>query len=661
MIGSERLSDALSSCLAQSKAAVLPRNFVRVKSPAAMLHVNDLTYRIGERLLLDHATVALPAGAKAGLVGRNGSGKTTLFRLIAGELGPETGAVGMPKNWRVGQVAQEAPGTEEALIDVVLAADRERSALLAEADSADDPHRIAEVHTRLADIGAHSAEARAAAILAGLGFDEVAQRGPCSALSGGWRMRVALAATLFSEPDLLLLDEPTNYLDLEGTVWLESFVARYPYTVVIVSHDRDLLNRAVDTIVHLEQGKLTLYRGNYDQFDRQRRERQALQLKAKKKQDEQRKHMQAFVDRFRYKASKARQAQSRLKMLERMEPITALAEESVVPFRFPEPAKPAQPPIFETEKATVGYVPGSPVLSDLNLRIDDDDRIGLLGANGNGKSTLAKLIAGRLQHDGGRLRRLHRLDIAYFAQHQLDELNPLASAFDHVRQRLPDATEAQVRTRTGAMGFARSKMDTPARDLSGGEKARLLLGLATFTGPNLMILDEPTNHLDIDSREALVQSLAEYSGAVILISHDRHLVESSVDRLWLVAHGTVAPFEGDMGDYRALVLDQRTSGSNGSAAGRPQSRATTRRREAAKRRHETAPLRQRVKETEAAIQRLQTEIRDLDAKLADPALYRLPERATSLAKARAAAVKELASTEDRWLDATAAVERAAPG
>ena len=624
-----------------------------------MLPINDITYRIGERLLLDHASVAVPAGAKAGLVGRNGSGKTTLFRLIAGETGSETGSVGKPRNWRIGQVAQEAPGSDDSLIDVVLAADRERSTLLAEAETAHDPHRIAEVHTRLADIEAHSAEGRAAAILAGLGFDEATQRGPCSALSGGWRMRVALAATLFSEPDLLLLDEPTNYLDLEGTVWLENFVARYPYTVVIVSHDRDLLNRAVDTIIHLEHGKLTLYRGNYDQFDKQRRERQALQLKAKRKQDEQRKHMQAFVDRFRYKASKARQAQSRLKMLERMEPISALAGESVVPFRFPEPAKPAQPPIFQTEHATVGYTLGAPVLNDLNLRIDDDDRIGLLGANGNGKSTLAKLIAGRLQHDGGRLRRLHRLEVAYFAQHQLDELNPSESAFDHVRDLMADATEAQVRARTGAMGFARSKMDTPARDLSGGEKARLLLGLATFSGPNLMILDEPTNHLDIDSREALMQSLAEYSGAVILISHDRHLVETSVDRLWLVANGTVAPFDGDMSDYRNLVLDQR-GGSAGNSR-KAQSGAQERRRGAAKRREETAPLRKRIKETEAAIERVQAEIRDLDTRLADPALYERPERAASLAKARTAAVKELAAAEERWLAASAAAEEAAAG
>jgi ATP-binding cassette subfamily F protein 3 len=625
-----------------------------------MLHINDLTYRIGERLLIDHASVALPAGAKAGLVGKNGAGKTTLFRLIAGEIGAETGSVTRPKNSRIGQVAQEAPGGPETLIDVVMAADAERVALLAEAETASDAHRIAEIHTRLADIGAHSAESRAASILAGLGFDEATQHGPCSALSGGWRMRVALAATLFTEPDILLLDEPTNYLDLEGTVWLENFIARYPYTVLMISHDRDLLNRAVEMIVHLDQGKLTAYRGGYDSFDRQRRERQALQAKAKKKQDEQRAHMQAFVDRFRYTASKARQAQSRLKMLEKMEPIAAVADDSILPFSFPQPAKPIAPPLITYEDASVGYTPGVPVLKKLNLRIDDDDRIGLLGANGNGKSTLAKLIAGRMGAMDGRVRRLHRMEVAYFAQHQLDELNPAQSAYDHIRELMPDAFEAQVRARTGAMGFTRQKMDTPAKDLSGGEKARLLLGLATFGGPNLMILDEPTNHLDIDSREALVAALAEYSGAVILISHDRHLLEASVDRLWLVAGGTVRPFDGDLADYRRMVLDTREgrSATRATQASIVGSGGQERRRDAAKRREETAPLRKRVKDAEAKIAKLQKELAAVDEKLADPKLYNRPLDAAFLAKERADLVRSIGEAEDAWLAASAAVEEA---
>jgi ATP-binding cassette subfamily F protein 3 len=603
--------------------------------------------------------VALPAGAKAGLVGRNGAGKSTLFRLIAGEIGPESGSVAVPRNTSIGQVAQEAPSGEETLIEVVLAADRERAALMAEAETATDPHRIADIHTRLADIDAHSAEARAASILAGLGFDEEAQARPCSSFSGGWRMRVALAAVLFTEPDLLLLDEPTNYLDLEGTLWLENYLARYPRSVIVISHDRDLLNRAVDTIVHLDQGKLTLYRGGYDSFERQRREKQALQAKLVGKQEEQRRHMEAFVERFRAKASKARQAQSRLKALARLEPIAAIADETVMPFRFADPVRKLSPPIIAMEHLSVGYEPGKDILSRLNLRIDDDDRIALLGANGNGKSTFAKLIAGRLEPSAGTLRRDPRLAVAYFAQHQLDELNPEQSAYDHVRDLMPGMPQAKVRARVGGLGFVRAKMDTPARDLSGGEKARLLLGLATFSGAHLLILDEPTNHLDIDSREALVQALADYSGAVILISHDRHLVEASVDRLWLVTGGTVRSYDGDLDGYRRSVLESRAVRSNGRppASGQPGQR---KRRDAAQKRAEAAPLRKRIREIEVRIDKYQKEIAALDQKLGSPSLYaRNPTDAAFLAKARADAARNLAAAEDDWLSANSDFEQLA--
>jgi ATP-binding cassette subfamily F protein 3 len=614
-----------------------------------MLHINDLTYRIGQRVLIDHATVALAEGAKTGLVGRNGAGKSTLFRLIMGAAEPESGSIGVPRNWRIGEVAQEAPGGPETLIEVVLAADRERAALLAEAASADDGHRIAEIQTRLADIGAHAAEARAARILAGLGFDEEAQQRPCSSFSGGWRMRVALAAVLFTEPDLLLLDEPTNYLDLEGTLWLENYIATYPRSVLLISHDRDLLNRAVDSIVHLQNGKLVLYRGTYDSFDRQRRERQALEIKLRRKQEEQRQHMQEFVDRFRFTASKARQAQSRLKAMARLEPIAAVADESVYPFVFPAPVKRLAPPIVHMEDVEAGYTPGRPVLTGLDLRIDDDDRIGLLGANGNGKSTFAKLIAGRLAASAGRLSRPNLLQVAYFAQHQLDELNPQKSAYDHVRERLPDETEARIRARTGALGFPMSKMNTPARDLSGGEKARLLLGIATFAGAHLLILDEPTNHLDIDSREALVRALADYQGAVILISHDRHLVEASVDRLWLVAGGTVRSYDGDLDDYRRLVLDAR-AGSAAAKGGQTANPQQSRRREAAERREQIAPLRKKIRQAESLIEKLHKEIQAFDARFADPSLYaRDPARITAESKGRADAVKALAAAEEEWL------------
>jgi ATP-binding cassette subfamily F protein 3 len=615
-----------------------------------MLTISDLTFRMAGRTLIDDASVTIHDGAKVGLVGRNGTGKTTLFNLITGELSPESGTIEVPRGARIGRVAQEAPGTDVALIDFVLAADAERSRLLAKAETATDPHRIAEIQLRLADIEAHSAEARAATILSGLGFDADDQRRPCADFSGGWRMRVALAAVLFSAPDLLLLDEPTNYLDLEGTLWLTAYVQRYPHTVLLISHDRDILDSSVDHIVHLDQGKLTLWRGGYSQFARQRRERMVLLEKQREKQEVRRRHLQSFVDRFRAKASKATQAQSRIKMLEKMATVEAPVDAAVEPIVFPEPRHRLQPPILAFDGVSVGYDPQRPVLSRLTLRIDDDDRIALLGKNGNGKSTFAKLIAGRLEPFAGRVTRASRLEIAYFAQHQLDELVPTESAVDHVRRLMPDAPDARVRSRVARMGLATEKMDTPARDLSGGEKARLLLGLATFHGPNLLILDEPTNHLDIDSRESLVEALNAFDGAVILISHDRHLVEATADRLWLVADGRVAPFDGDMDDYRRLVLSGPAE--DGRAAARTDARPTAvdRRRLAAEKRAQLAPLRKRIQAVEGRIETLRASLRRLDEALADPGLFtRDPAAGTRLSKERADAARALDAAEDEWL------------
>jgi ATP-binding cassette, subfamily F, member 3 len=621
-----------------------------------MLQIADLTLRIAGRTLIESANLTLPAGAKAGFVGRNGAGKTTLFRAVVGDLAPDTGSISRPKGQRIGRVEQEAPGGPRTLIETVLDADRERANLLAEAEHATDAHRIAEIHARLADIGAHAAESRAARILAGLGFDTQAQSRPCSEFSGGWRMRVALAALLFAEPDILLLDEPTNYLDLEGTLWLERFLARYPRTLVVISHDRDLLNNAVDCIVHLSDRKLTLWRGGYDSFVRQYYERRALQENLRAKQLAERKHMQAFVDRFRYKASKARQAQSRLKAIAKLQPIAEISEESAIPFRFPDPKKPLSPPIIRLEKVSVGYEPGRPVLRDLDLRIDDDDRIALLGGNGNGKSTFAKLIAGILKPESGVITRASKLEAGFFAQHQLESLDPLRSAYQHVRALLPAATEAQVRARVARMGLSTVKMDTPAADLSGGEKARLMMGLAAFGAPHLLILDEPTNHLDIDSREALVRALNDYNGAVILITHDRHLIEACADRLWLVAKGTVQPFDGDIEDYRRTVLG-RADGVETSLTqperGPSQKEA---RREAAQRREALAPLRRRIKDCERRIEELRGEIAELDAQLADPGLYAEAERAAELAKRRAERVHAFARKESEWLDLSEKLE-----
>ncbi|WP_350333831.1 ABC-F family ATP-binding cassette domain-containing protein [Coralliovum pocilloporae] len=624
-----------------------------------MLTIKDLTYRIAGRTLLDTASAVVPDGDKIGLVGRNGTGKTTLFKLITGDISQESGTLSLRKEARIGQVAQEAPATDESLISFVLRADTERTALLAEAETAEDPNRIAEIQVRLADIESHSAEARAAAILHGLGFDHEAQQRPCHAFSGGWRMRVALAGVLFARPDLLLLDEPTNYLDLEGTVWLETYLSRYPYTVIIISHDRDLLNNVVGRILHLDQGQLTSYRGGYDQFERQRREKQALQQKLKDKQDAARKHMEAFVERFRAKATKARQAQSRLKALEKMEPVAALIDSEIQPIRIPDPEKPASPPILRMEKLIVGYDQAKPVLRRLDLRIDPDDRIALLGANGNGKSTFAKLISGRLEPFSGTLTRADKLDIAYFAQHQLDELVPSQSAVDHVRALMPDAPEAKVRARVAQMGLATSKMETAAQDLSGGEKARLLLGLATFSGAHLVILDEPTNHLDVDSRQTLIQAINDYQGAVLLISHDRHLVEAVADRLWIVRDGTVQAYDGDLTDYRRLILSADSKQDRSADQVKTTPSAQDRRKQAADRRKETAPLRKTVKALEDQLETLQTKLDKLDKRLATPDLFTdHPEKGVQLSKERADTERLLLQTEEDWLERSAELEEA---
>ena len=626
-----------------------------------MLTLTDLSLRIAGRLLLDKASLALPAGAKAGLVGRNGTGKTTLFRAITGELAPEGGSVFLPKNTKIGQVAQEAPATEQSLLEIVLDADSERTALLAEAETATDPHRIAEVHIRLADIDAHSAEARAGAILSGLGFDAAAQARPASSFSGGWRMRVALAAVLFAEPSLLLLDEPTNYLDLEGTLWLESYVAKYPHTVLMISHDRDLLNKAVNSIVHLDQQKLTYYRGGYDQFERQRSEALELQGKARVKQEAKKAHMEAFVARFRAKASKAKQAQSRLKMLEKMKPIASVIEDHVAPFGLPGPVKEAASPIIAMRDISTGYEPGKPILKHLDLRIDADDRIALLGANGNGKSTFAKLVAGRLKSFDGSSTIAPGLKVAFFAQHQLDDLRPEENSIEHVRRLMPDAPEAKVRARVAQMGLATAKMMTAAKDLSGGEKARLLMGLAAFEGPNLLILDEPTNHLDIDSREALVEALNDFPGAVILISHDQHLVEATVDRLWLVHEGTVKPFEGDLDEYKQLVLNGTISGTIGQRDKRsePNVNKAELRKLAAQRRIKYAPLAAKIKEAEALVGKLQNQIQALEAEFSNSA--NSPDRVKALGMDRTAAQNRLAIAEEKWLALSEEYETAMAG
>jgi ATP-binding cassette subfamily F protein 3 len=619
-----------------------------------MIHLNDLTYRLGPRLLFDKATVALPANARVGFVGRNGTGKTTLFRMISGELAPEDGSINYPARARLGRVEQEAPDGPGTLIDFVLEADKERASLLIEAETATDPHRIAEIQTRLVDIDAHSAPARAGTILSGLGFDYAAQQRSLSEFSGGWRMRVALAAVLFATPDLLLLDEPTNYLDLEGTLWLIEYLKTYPATILVISHDRDLLDAVCDHILHLDRAKLTLWKGNYTSFDRQRRELQAIQLKHKKKQDDHRRHLQEFVDRFRAKATKARQAQSRLKMLAKMEPVSAMVDSDVLPFYLPSPQKELSPPIIAMESASAGY-DERVILSRLSLNISNDDRIGLLGSNGNGKSTFAKLVGGRLKTMSGALRRSSKLEVGFFAQHQIDDLDPNGTPYSHVAPLMIDGTEAKIRSRVAQMGFPNVKADTRVSELSGGEKARLLMGLATFHGPHLLIMDEPTNHLDIDSRAALIEAINDYEGAVILVSHDRYLLEACADRLWLVSGGTVSAFDGDMDDYTKYVLEQ--AGAEREAKRRAEREERGLETQKAEQRN---PQEQRTAKREAKrkldaleekMGQFQKLMARIDEALAAPdAFTRDTAKANQLSAQRAELERALARVEEEWLE-----------
>jgi ATP-binding cassette subfamily F protein 3 len=622
-----------------------------------MLTIDNITYRIAGREILKDASARLPAGRRIGLVGRNGAGKSTLLKLILNDLHCDAGDISKPASWRIGAVAQEAPGGPENLLDTVLAADPERASLLAESETESDTHRLGDIHARLEAIDAYSAPARAASILAGLGFSAAAQLRPCAEFSGGWRMRVALAAILFAAPDLLLLDEPTNYLDLEGVLWLEEFLRRYRGTVLIVSHDRDLLNTAAEFILHLERGKLTLYTGGYDIFVETRAARRALDSAFARKQEAQRKHMQEFVDRFRYKASKARQAQSRLKMLARMKMIDIPLDENVAPIRLPQPEE-TNPPLLTLEHASVGYEPGKPILANISLRLDPDDRIALLGQNGNGKSTLAKLLAGKLDTMAGEAIRSRKLSVGYFAQHQLDELDGAMTPLQTLAKLRPRLTEQELRTRLGGFGFSADKAKTLVGNLSGGERARLMLALATLDKPNLLLLDEPTNHLDIDAREQLLDALNDFDGAVVLISHDRRLIEATAERLFLVAGGAVEPFDGDLEDYRRFLLT-RDRDAKRETVETPAKKEVAR-RDSSERRRQLKPLKDKVEAAEAQMAELNGEIAKLDRALADPLLFtRDPAKGGAVSRKRADAARKLEAAEARWLAASEAYEAAA--
>lgn len=643
----------------------------RAITPPIMLHIKEITQRVEGRLLFDKATAVVHKGERVGFVGRNGSGKSTLLRLIMGTTPLDGGDIAIPRGASVGTVAQDAPSGSTSLIDTVLAADVERASLLSEAETAEDPGRIAEIHERLATIKAETAPARAARILAGLGFSEEAQQQPCSSLSGGWRMRVALAALLFTEPDLLLLDEPTNHLDLEATLWLEGYLKGYPGTLLLVSHDRNLLNNIAQRTLHLEQLKLNMYNGNYDRFERTRRENQERQMAMRTKQIAERRHIESFVERFRAKASKARQAQSRLKALARMEPIASAIEDRTTTFDFPTPVQ-LSPPLINLEDASVGYNADNPVLTNLNLRIDMDDRIALLGANGNGKSTFIKLLATRLKPMTGRLVKSSKLKVGYFSQDQADELDLNGTPLEHMARALPMETETRLRSHLGRFGFGQEHATTKVGKLSGGEKARLLFALMTRDKPHVLLLDEPTNHLDVDARQALIQAINGFEGAVILVSHDPHLIELSADRLWIVTNGGVRSYDGDMESYRQLLLDQRRderakarsarrereSGEASSSKVKQQNLSKKdKRKAAADARAAASDLRKKVKSAEQKVERLEQQKKDLEVKLADPKMYDASTADLEALQIKFGQVsKAIADAERIWLEAQSSLE-----
>ncbi|MBB3939777.1 ATP-binding cassette subfamily F protein 3 [Novosphingobium fluoreni] len=617
-----------------------------------MLNISSITVRLGGRTILDQATAAIPTGARVGLIGRNGAGKSTLMKVMIGQLEPDDGAIEMPKRARLGYIAQEAPSGTLTPFETVLAADVERTALLEESETCVDPDRLGDVHERLLAIDAYSAPARAARILIGLGFDEAMQAEPMDSFSGGWKMRVALASLLFSQPDLLLLDEPSNHLDLEATLWLENFLRAYPGTLIVISHERDLLNNVVDNILHLQGGKVTLYPGGYDSFERQRAERAAQLAAAKASQDAQRAKLQDYVNRNSARASTAKQAQSRAKMLAKMQPVVAMMEDPSLTFDFPSP-KELRPPLITLDNAAVGYVEEKPILRRLGLRIDPDDRIALLGRNGNGKTTLARLFAQQLKPMEGEMNISGKLAIGYFTQYQVEELAGSDTPLVHMTRAMDGKPTAQIRGQLGRFGFSGERALTPVSKLSGGERARLALALVTRDAPHLLILDEPTNHLDVDAREALVQALNAYEGAVILISHDRHMVELTADRLVLVDGGEAREYAGSMTDYMDFVLGRNQPKADGKGKGKSAEKpAPIDQKAVSANWKEQKELEKQFARAETAIARVQSRVAEIEDAMVTP--KRPPHNLAGLttgqlAKQREQALVDLAKAEADWL------------
>ena len=620
-----------------------------------MITINSLTVRLGGRAILDRANASLPSKAKVGLIGRNGAGKSTLMKTIIGEIEADDGSIDMPKAARIGYIAQEAPSGMTTPIQAVLAADTEREALLLESETVEDLDRMGEIHERLNAIDAHAAPARAARILVGLGFPEDDQHRALDSFSGGWKMRVALAALLFSAPDLLLLDEPSNHLDLEATLWLENFLKSYPATMIVISHERDLLNSVVDHILHLEGGQTTLYTGGYDSFERQRAERAAQLAAAKASQDAQRAKLQDYIARNSARASTAKQAQSRAKALARMQPIAAMADDPSLSFDFPSPEE-LKPPLVTLDLASVGYTEDKPILERLNLRLDPDDRVALLGRNGNGKTTLARLLAAQLAPMSGEVNASGKMRVGYFTQYQVEELDGGDTPLEHMTRAMKGASPGAVRGQLGRFGFSGQKATTQVGKLSGGERARLALALITREAPHMLILDEPTNHLDVDAREALVQALNEYEGAVVLVSHDRHMLELTADRLVLVDNGTAKDFVGSLDDYTDMILGKnQNKGADGKGSGNKKED----RKAAALLREQQQALRKAVHDAEADMAKLSAVRSAIDQAMFDPRTAD-PDHAnltmTELMQRRAKISDALAAAEARWVAASEAVD-----
>ncbi len=622
-----------------------------------MLNLNGITVRLGGRVILDRATASLPQRSRVGLIGRNGAGKSTLMKVMIGQIDPDEGECESPRAARVGYLKQDAPSGTATPFETVLAADVERDALLIESETCEDPDRLGEIHERLNTIDAYTAPARAARILVGLGFDEEMQGRPLDSYSGGWKMRVALAALLFSQPDLLLLDEPSNHLDLEATLWLENFLKTYRATIVVISHERDLLNNVVDHILHLEGGKITLYPGGYDAFERQRAERLAQLQAASEKQAAQRAKLQEYVAKNSARASTAKQAQSRQKALAKMQPIAAAMEDPTLSFVFPSPPE-LRPPLVTLDMASVGY-DETPILKRLNLRIDPDDRIALLGRNGNGKTTLARLIAAQLAPMEGEMNSSNKMKVGYFTQYQVEELDTRDTPLEHMTRQMKGATPGAVRAQLGRFGFSGDRAIQKVGSLSGGERARLALALITRDAPNMLILDEPTNHLDVDSREALVQALNEYDGAVVVVSHDRHMIELVADRLVLVDGGTATEYSGTLDDYTDLVLRKGGETAGGSGGDAPKADRKADRKAAAEAREKSKVLRIAVHDAEKAMEKLTAERSRIDRAMFDPASAGPQEKDVTmgeLMRRRGEVEKKLVAAEARWMEATEALE-----